>query len=55
MDDLRRMLEALPLGSLAESLRVLANDARLDAMPAKFRYVMLEAAQRLEQIIDTED
>jgi hypothetical protein len=33
--------------SLATVLRSLAMDARLDLMPAKFRFSMLEAAKRL--------
>ena len=32
---------------LAHTLRHLAEDYRLDLLPAKFRYVMLEAASRL--------
>jgi hypothetical protein len=34
---------------LADTLRILAADARLDSMPSKFRLAMEAAADRLEE------
>ena len=44
---LRAYLANRTTSELAYTLRHLAEDHRLESMPAKFRYVMLEAASRL--------
>ena len=44
---LRAYLANRTTDELAHTLRHLAEDNRLESMPAKFRYVMLEAASRL--------
>jgi hypothetical protein len=46
----RGLIEYLALSTdteIAASITTLAWDTRLDSMPAKFRYFMLEAARRL--------
>jgi hypothetical protein len=47
-ENLKSHLSGFGDASVASCLRVLAMDCRLEAMPAKFRCVMLEAAKRLD-------
>lgn len=42
------LFSEMPSADLAATLRRLAADARLDAMPAKFRLAMEAAADRLQ-------
>jgi hypothetical protein len=46
---LRELLASKSTAELVSTIRSLAADYRLELMPAKFRYVMQEAANRLEQ------
>jgi hypothetical protein len=45
----RAVLAGKSPDELAETLRTLAADARLDSMPSKFRLAMEAAADRLEE------
>lgn len=46
-ENLRAILRLKTPEELSDTLKSLALDERLSHMPAKFRFVMLEAAERL--------
>jgi len=49
---LRDILRLKPSAELSDTLKSLALDERVSQMPAKFRFVMLEAADRLARLRD---